>query len=304
VIRAAAQIVEEGVARPILLGKPHKIRPRAEALGIDLEGVEIIHPTLEDDRRYSYADELHEMRRRKGLTLSEARSNMYKTIYFGSMMVRRGDAAALVAGVDSNYPEVLRPALEVVGTAPGVSRVAGLYMMALRDREPLFFADTTVNIDPTPATLAEVALLSARFVRDLGITPRLAMLSFSNFGSARHPASLRVREAVERVKEMAPELEVDGEMQADTAVSREILEGTYPFSDLKQPANILIFPNLASANVSYKLMNELGGAEGIGPILLGMADPVHVLQRGSTTQDVVNLVTIASVDAQRRTPQT
>ncbi len=304
VIRAAAQIVEEGVARPILLGKPHKIRPRAEALGIDLEGVEIIHPTLEDDRRYSYAAELHEMRRRKGLTLSEARSNMYKTIYFGSMMVRRGDAAALVAGVDSNYPEVLRPALEVVGTAPGVSRVAGLYMMALRDREPLFFADTTVNIDPTPATLAEVALLSARFVRDLGITPRLAMLSFSNFGSARHPASLRVREAVERVKEMAPELEVDGEMQADTAVSREILEGTYPFSDLKQPANILIFPNLASANVSYKLMNELGGAEGIGPILLGMADPVHVLQRGSTTQDVVNLVTIASVDAQRRTPQT
>ena len=304
VIRAAAQIVEEGVARPILLGKPHKINPRAESLGVDLKGVEIVHPTLEDDRRYSYAQELFELRRRKGLTLSEARSNLYKTIYYGSMMVRRGDADAMVAGVDSNYPEVLRPALEVVGTAEGVSKVAGLYMVALRDRDPFFFADTTVNIDPTAETLAEVAILSARFVRDLGITPRIAMLSFSNFGSARHPASLRVRAAVERVKQLAPELEIDGEMQADTAVNQGILQGTYPFSDLKRTANVLIFPNLASANVSYKLLGQLGGAEGIGPILLGMAEPVHMLQRGSTVQDVVNLVTVASVDAQRRSPQT
>ncbi len=304
VIRAAAQIVEEGVARPVLLGKPHKINPRAEALGVDLTGVEIVHPTLEDEKRYSYADELFELRRRKGLTLAEARSNLYKTIYYGSMMVRRGDAAALVAGVESNYPEVLRPALEVVGTADGVSRVAGLYMVALRDRDPLFFADTTVNIDPTAETLAEVAILSARFVRDLGISPRIAMLSFSNFGSARHAASLKVRAAVERVKQRSPELEVDGEMQADTAVNQSILQGTYPFSDLKKAANVLVFPNLAAANVSYKLLTQLGGAEGIGPVLLGMAEPVHVLQRGSTVQDVVNLVTVASVDAQRRSPQT
>ncbi|TVP53814.1 MAG: NADP-dependent malic enzyme [Gemmatimonadales bacterium] len=304
VIRAAAQIVEEGVARPVLLGKPHKINPRAESLGVDLTGVEIVHPTLEDEKRYSYADELFELRRRKGLTLAEARSNLYKTIYYGSMMVRRGDAAALVAGVESNYPEVLRPALEVVGTAEGVSRVAGLYMVALRDRDPLFFADTTVNIDPTAETLAEVAILSARFVRDLGIAPRIAMLSFSNFGSARHAASLKVRAAVERVKQLSPELEIDGEMQADTAVNQSILQGTYPFSDLKEAANVLVFPNLAAANVSYKLLTQLGGAEGIGPVLLGMAEPVHVLQRGSTVQDVVNLVTVASVDAQRRSPQT
>jgi malate dehydrogenase (oxaloacetate-decarboxylating)(NADP+) len=304
VIRAAAQIVEEGVARPILVGKPHKIEPRAEALGVDLAGVEIVHPALEDVQRYAYADDLHRRRHRKGLTLAEARSNLYKPIYFASMMVRSGDADALLAGVESNYPEVLRPALEVIGTAPGVSRVTGLYMVALRNREPLFFADTTVNIDPSAETLAESALLSARFVEDLGITPRIAMLSFSNFGSARHPSSLKVRRAVERVKELAPELEVDGEMQADTAVNAEILLGTYGFSDLKQPANILIFPSLAAANVSYKLLAQLGGAEVLGPILLGMADPVHILQRGSTAQDVVNLATIASVDAQRRSPQT
>ncbi len=304
VIRAAQQIVEEGVARPILLGKPHKINPRAEALGVNLNGVEIIHPTLEDDLRYSYAEELHRLRQRKGLTLAEARSNLYKTIYFGSMMVRRGDAEALVAGVESNYPEVLRPTLEVIGTAPGVNRVAGLYMVALRNRDPLFFADTTVNIDPDSDILAEIALLSARFVEDLGIHPRIAMLSFSNFGSARHRASVRVQEAVRRVRELDPALEVDGEMQADAAVNARILRGTYPFSNLKEAANILIFPNLSSANVSYKLLAELGGAEVIGPVLLGMASPVHALQRGATAQDVVNLVTIASVDAQRRTPQT
>lgn len=300
VIRAAAQIVEEGVARPILVGKPHKIEPRAEAMGVDLTGVEIVHPALEDDRRYAYADELHHLRQRKGLTLAEARSNLYKPIHFGLMMVRQGDADGLVAGVESNYPEVLRPALEVVGTAPGVTRVAGLYMVALRNRELLFFADTTVNIDPTAETLAEVARLSARFVMDLGIRPRIAMLSFSNFGSAQHPAAAKVRRAVEQVKAAHPDLLIEGEMQADTAVDPDMLAAVYAFSDLKEPANVLIFPNLASANISYKLMSKIGGAEVIGPILLGMAQPVHVLQRGSTTQEVVNLVTVASVDAQRR----
>jgi malate dehydrogenase (oxaloacetate-decarboxylating)(NADP+) len=303
VIRAAAQIVEEGVARPVLVGKPHKIERRAEALGADLAGVEIVHPTLDDELRYAYAEELYELRRRKGLTLSEARSNMYKPIYYASMMVRRGDADALVGGIDSNYPEVLRPALEVVGTAPGVNRVAGLYMIAQPNRDLLFFADTTVNINPDTETLAETALLTAEFVRGLGLTPRIAMLSFSNFGSARHPEAQRVRRAVERVKELDPALEIDGEMQADTAVDGRILSGTYPFSDLKEPANILIFPHLSAANTCYKLLGKLGGAEVIGPVLLGMANPVHVLQRGSTAQDVVNLATIASVDAQQRSSQ-
>ncbi len=304
VIRAASQIVEEGVARPILIGKPHKIRPLAESLGVDLSGVEIVHPAVEEEVRYAYADELHRLRRRKGLTLAEARSNLYKPIYYASMMVRRGDADALVGGVESNYPEVIRPSLESIGTAEGVGRVAGLHMIAQRNRDLLFFADTTVNIDPTSETLAEIALLTARFVEGLGVVPRIAMISFSNFGSARNPASRKVLEAVKIVKREAPGLEVDGEMQADTAVDERILTGTYPFSDLKRAANILVFPNLGAANAAYKLVTKLGEAEVIGPVLLGMAEPVQVLQRGSTAQDVVNLATIASVDAGQRSPHT
>jgi len=304
VVRAAVQIVDEGVARPILVGNPLKIQAQAEALGVDLEDVEIVHPEQEEEARHEYAAELHELRKRKGLTLAEARGNLYQPIYYATMMVRRGDADALVGGLEANYPEVARPSLEVVGKAPGVARVAGLHMVALRNRDLLFFADTTVNIDPDWETLAEVALLTARFVEGLGLQPRIAMLSFSNFGSARNASSDKVRRAVERVKEVAPALEVDGEMQADTAVDERILRETYPFSDLKKPANILVFPNLAAANTAYKLMGKLGGAELIGPVLLGMAEPVHVLQRGSTAQDVVNLATIASVDAQQRSSHT
>lgn len=303
VIRAAARIVEEGVAKPILVGRPHKIEARAQELGISLKGVEIIHPALDDERRYSFAQELYERRRRKGLTLAEAQANMYKPIYFASMMVDRGKADAMVAGIESNYPEVLRPALEVIGTAEGVRKVAGLYMVALRNRDLLFFADTTVNIDPDSETLAEVALLSAHFVRERGLIPRIAMLSFSNFGSARHPASIRVQQAVERVKSIDPTLEIDGEMQADTAVDEQILQGNYSFSTLKSSANVLVFPNLSAANAAYKLLGKIGGAEVIGPVLLGMGRPVHVLQRGSSEQDVINLTTIASVDAAGRSYQ-
>ncbi len=303
VIRAAARIVEEGVAHPILVGKPHKIEPRGRELGVSLKGVEIIHPALEDTLRYAYAQDLYERRRRKGLTLAEAQANLYKPIYFASMMVYRGEADAVVAGLDSNYPEVLRPALEVIGTAEGVRRVAGLYMVALRNRDLLFFADTTVNIDPDAETLAEVALLTAHFVRERGLIPRIAMISFSNFGSARHPAATRVQEAVERVKAIDPTLEIDGEMQADTAVDEAILRGSYPFSTLTGPANVLVFPNLSAANAAYKLLGKIGGAEVIGPVLLGMGRPVHVLQRGSSEQDVINLATIASVDAGGRSYQ-
>ncbi|MEX2528058.1 MAG: NADP-dependent malic enzyme [Gemmatimonadota bacterium] len=303
VIRAAAQMVEEGVAHPILLGKSHKIQVRAEAMGVDLSGIEVVHPALQEEDRYRFAQDLHERRRRKGLTLAEAKANLYKPIYFAGMMVRSGEADALVAGIESNYPEVLRPSLEAVGTGAGVDRVAGLYMVALPNRDPLFFADTTVNIDPDSETLAQVALLAAKWVEDLGIRPRIAMLSFSNFGSARHPSSEKVQAAAARVKELAPQLEVDGEMQADRAVNWELLKETYPFSDLTGPANVLIFPNLAAANAAYKILGQLAGGDVIGPILLGMAHPVHILQRGSTAQDVVNLATIASVDAQARTHQ-
>ncbi len=300
IIRAAAKVVEEGVAVPILVGRPATIRDRARALGVDLEGVDIIYPPEEDERRERYANALYSRRKRKGLTLAEARGQMTRALRFAGMMVREGDADALVAGIESNYPETIRPALQVVGRADAVEHVAGLYMIALPNRRLLFFADTSVNIEPDVEILAEVAILSAGFVRELKIEPRVALLSFSNFGSAPHPFSKKVSEAVRRIKELDPELEVDGEMQADAALNFGLLKELFPFSDLTGPANILVFPNLSAANTAYKLMGEIGGAEIIGPILMGMRHPVHVLQRGCTVQDAVNLITIASVDAAER----
>jgi malate dehydrogenase (oxaloacetate-decarboxylating)(NADP+) len=224
---------------------------------------------------------------------------MRQPMYFGCMMVREGDADGLVAGEDMYYPDTLRPALETIGTAPGVTRVAGLYLMVL-EKELLFFADTTVNIDPDAQTLAEIAALSAGMVRRLGIEPCIAMLSFSNFGSVRHPASDKVREAVRIVKTKFPGLVVEGEMQADTAVMDEWRQENYPFSELIGSANVLIFPDLDSANIAYKLLARIGGAEAIGPVLMGMARPVHVLQRGSTAADILSLTALAVVDAQER----
>jgi malate dehydrogenase (oxaloacetate-decarboxylating)(NADP+) len=303
VIRTAAAMVEEGVAHPILMGRPTTVRDKAELLGLKLDGVEILFAAEEEELRERYAGDLYQRRARKGLTLAEARANMYKPIYFALSMLRSGDADVVVAGLESNYPEILRPSLEVVGVAEGVERVAGLYMLAFPNRELLFFADTTVNIDPDAKTLADIALLSARFVRDLGITPRIAMVSFSNFGSARHPEAEKVAEAVGLVRERDPELIIDGEVQADTAVDGAKLKEIYAFSRLTEPANVLIFSNLSAANAAYKLLDRLGGAEVIGPVLLGMARPVHILQRGSSAQDVLNLVTVATVDAQGRASQ-
>lgn len=300
ILRAAAQVVEEGVASPIIIGKSEEIRARAQELGVDLTGVEVVHPSEEEEKREEYAQALYQRRLRKGLTLAEARDQMSRSLHFAGMMVREGDADAMVAGIESNYPEVIRPALQVVGRADGIKFAAGLYMIALPDKRLLFFADTTVNIDPDEETLAEIALLSAAFVKDLGIEPRVAMLSFSNFGSAPHAFSEKVAKAVARIKEVAPELEVDGEMQADSALDFELLRANFPFTDLKGPANVLVFPNLAAANTAYKLIGQIGGAEVIGPILLGMRKPVHVLQRGGTVDDIINLITIASVDAAGR----
>jgi malate dehydrogenase (oxaloacetate-decarboxylating)(NADP+) len=299
VIRAAARVVDEGIARPVLLGRAARIRRKAEALGIDLSRVELLDPAEDEARLDHYAEVLYLRRPRKGLTRAEARERVRQPIYFACMMVLEGDADGLVAGEDISYPETIRPALEVIGVAPDVRHVAGLYMTIMQ-HDLMFFADTTVNIDPSAETLAEIALLSAGVVRRLGIEPRMAMLSYSNFGSARGGPADKVRQAVERVKELAPELVVDGEMQADAAVVPEILEHTFPFSTLQERANVLIFPDLNSANIAYKLLARLGGAEAIGPILLGMDKPVHVLQRGSTAADIVNLTAIAVVDAQRR----
>ncbi len=299
IIRAVGQAMQEGIVHPVLLGREDRIRERAKELHVDLSEVDIIDPAISDELRDRYARKFFERRQRKGITLPEAQERLRETAYFGHMMVAEGDADGAIAGIETHYPETIRPALEAVGTDASVKHVAGLYMMVLQ-HEIMFFADTTVNIDPDAETLAEIALLSADFVQRLGIEPRMAMLSFSNFGSTRHPQALKVREATERVRQFRPDLKVDGEMQADTAVVAEILQSRYPFSRLDGPANVLIFPDLNAANIAYKLMGRIGGAEAIGPILMGMAKPVHVLQRGSEAADVVNLTAIAVVDAQRR----
>ncbi|MBA4159207.1 MAG: NADP-dependent malic enzyme [Gemmatimonadetes bacterium] len=299
VIRAARQVVDADIAHPILLGRPERIQRRAAELGISLERMEVVDIAADEDRLTRYAERLYRRRQRKGVTEAEARERVRQPVTFACMMVSEGDADGVVAGADMYYPETIRPALETIGTHPDVNHVAGLYMMVL-ENELVFFADTTVNIDPDAETLAEIALLAARFVRRLGVQPRLAMLSFSNFGSARHPLSDKVRRATELVKTMDPDLEVDGEMQADTAVVSALRQRAYPFSTLQGSANVFIFPDLNSANIAYKLLSRMGGAEAIGPILLGMAHPVHVLERGSEAAAITNLTAIAVVDAQER----
>jgi malate dehydrogenase (oxaloacetate-decarboxylating)(NADP+) len=303
VIRAAAAMVEEGVASPVLMGRPDVVREKAATMGVDLDGVCVKWAVEEEETRERYAQELYRRRARKGLTLNEARQDMLKPLPFALQMVRSGDADAVLAGIESNYPEVIRPALQVIGVESGVDHVAGLYMLAFPNRELLFFADTTVNIDPDASTLADIATLSARYVRSLGIEPRVAMVTFSNFGSSKHPESEKTARAVDLLRRRDPYLMVDGEMQADTAVDIHKLTELYDFSSLKEPANVLVFSNLTAANAAYKLLDRLGGAEVIGPVLLGMSRPIHILQRGSTGQDVLNLATIASVDAQTRSPQ-
>ncbi len=302
ILRAAAQIVDEGIAAPLLLGHPERITACAAGLGVDLTGIELLANEEYDRRVEVYAQQLFQKRQRKGLTLAEARSRMRLPIYFGCMMVEGGDADGLVGGESTNYPETIRPALEVIGTAPDSQHVAGLYMMVLQN-DIMFFADTTVNIEPDAETLAEIALMSASFVTRLGIRPAIAMLSFSNFGSTRHPEAQKVQQAVEIVKARAPDLTVEGEMQVDVAVLPDLLAQQFPFSRLKERANVLIFPDLNSANIAYKLLWRLGGAEAIGPILLGMDKPIHVLQRGASAADITNLAALAVVDAQRRAPR-
>jgi malate dehydrogenase (oxaloacetate-decarboxylating)(NADP+) len=296
ILRAAQTLVEEGIAKPILIGDKKKIEQKMAELNIELD-VPVIDPT-DSELTEKYAAELYQLRQRKGLTLSESLRILRRKsrTHFGSMMVRSGDADALLGGIDTHYPETIRPALEVVGKQQGLSSVHGLYMMVFKN-DVYFLADTTVTIDPTAEELAETAILAAEKVRMLDIEPRVAMLSFSNFGSVNHPQAKKVRRAVEIVKERAPELIIEGEMQADTAVVPDILEG-FTFSKLKSNANILIFPDLNSGNICYKLLHHLGGAEAIGPILMGMNKPVHVLQRGDSVDDIVNMAAIAVVDAQ------
>jgi malate dehydrogenase (oxaloacetate-decarboxylating)(NADP+) len=296
IIRAAAAVEEQGIGQPILLGRPEVIRGIIDDLGLDFDP-RVIYPAS-SDLHEAYSQEFYARRQRKGVTLSRARSYLRRRSYFGPMMVEEGDADAFVSGLNHNYPDIIRPALQIIGTAENVSRVAGMYIMIIRDRV-YFFADPTVNIDPSAEELAEIACLTADEARRFDIEPRIAMISFSNFGSTRHPESDKVAEAVQIVRRRRPDLLVEGEMMADTAVVPEIMDELYPFSQVRD-ANVLIFPNLSAANVAYKLLQRLGGAETIGPVLMGTAKPVHVLQRGDEVREIVNIAALAVVDAQER----
>ncbi len=296
-IRAANQLVFERIARPILLGDAQVIRSRAAELGINLNGIEVVDPRT-DWRRERYAQRLYELRCRKGVALNEAHELITRPNYFAAVMVELGDADGMIAGLGFHYPEGLRPILQVIKTCPDCKTIAGAYLVTLKNRV-LLFADATVNVETDAEKLAEIAILTARLAKDFDIEPRIAMLSYSDFGGVRHARTERVRRAVELVRQRAPELVIDGEMQADTALIPEILNGGYPFNQLKEPANVLIFPNLESGNISYKLVQCLANAEIVGPILIGTRKPAHVLQRYHEVKDIVNLAALAVVEAQK-----
>ncbi len=296
VIRAAYQIQEEGIATPILIGRPAVIEEQLEILGLDYK------PEIIDPREFKdlgkYAQAYYELRNRKGVTINDSVKKVRESNVFGSMMVKMGDADAFVSGLTYDYPDVIRPSLEIHHTAKGMARAAGVYLMIVDDRVYLF-TDATVNIDPTAEDLAEIASLAADFAKKLEIEPRVAFLSFSNFGSTPHPLSEKVRRAVELTKLRRPDLVVDGEMQADTAVVADIVENRYPFSKVKD-ANVLVFPSLELANIAYKLLSRLGNAKAIGPILLGMGAPIHVLQTGDDVNTIVQIAAVAVMDAMGR----
>jgi malate dehydrogenase (oxaloacetate-decarboxylating)(NADP+) len=248
--------------------------------------------------REDYVDELFHLRQRRGVTRSEARRLLKDRFYFAAMMVRKGDADAMVAGVTQHFPETIRPALQTIRMREGLHRVSGCYPLVTRSGILYFLADTSVNIEPSAEDLVEIALCTADTARRFDVLPRVAMLSFSSFGSTKHKTCEKVRRAVELLHIADPNLIVDGEIMADAAVSSEMLEQLYPFSSLKGGANVLIFPDLASANIASKLLSKLGGAEILGPILMGMDKPVHLLSRGAEVEEIVNAAAVAVVDAQ------
>jgi malate dehydrogenase (oxaloacetate-decarboxylating)(NADP+) len=296
ILRACHQILDEKIATPILVGNAATIHAKTAELGLDLSQAQIVDPAA-SPLRENYIQELFRLRQRRGVTLSEARTLIDDRNIFASMMVHMGDADALVAGVSQHFPETIRPALQIVRVREGLHKVAGCYPMVTRKGEVYFLADTSVNVEPSAEDLVEIALCAAQEARRFDVVPRVAMLSFSSFGSAQHPSCDKVRKAVELLHKADPTLIVDGEIMADAAVSPEMLEQTYPFSLLKGGANVLIFPDLASANIGYKLLKTIGGCETLGPILMGMSRPVHLLARGAEVEEIVNVVAIAVVDA-------
>ncbi|MEI8075490.1 MAG: NADP-dependent malic enzyme [Bacteroidota bacterium] len=300
ILKAASIVYDEGLAYPILLGDPEKINSIAEQNNIDLTDIPIIDPRndVNEAKREHYADLFFKKRQRRGVNHYESKKLMKDRNHFGCMMVETGDADAMLSGLTKNYAEAIRPALQIVGTEEGVKKIAGMYLL-LTKRGPLFLADTTVNFNPTAEELADITMMVAKEVRNFNLTPRIAMLSYSNFGSSDSPEARLVANATKILKQRNPSLIVDGEMQGSLAFNKEILKDNYPFSELvDEEVNVLIFPNLTSGNVTYNLLKEIGGADAIGPILLGLKKPVHVLQLGSSVRNIINMATVAVVDAQ------
>jgi malate dehydrogenase (oxaloacetate-decarboxylating)(NADP+) len=298
VLKAAQIVKDEHIAIPILLGNKEIIKQIIEENALELEGVEIIDPLLETERMNKYANSLFTKRQRRGVTEFEASKLLRDRNYFGASMVEFGEADAMISGLTKDYATTIKPALQIIGTEEGVSRVAGMYMMMTK-KGPVFFGDTTVNVDPSVQELVDITILLERSVRKFNIQPRIAMLSYSNFGSNTGVVPEKTRTAVQILHANHPEICVDGEMQANFAMNTSLLNGNFPFSTLVDaPANTLVFPNLESGNIAYKLLQELGGAEAVGPILLGLKKPVHIVQLGSSVREIVNMVTIAVLDVQ------
>ncbi|MBK6837008.1 MAG: NADP-dependent malic enzyme [Bacteroidetes bacterium] len=300
-ILKAAQIVrDEGIAKPILLGNLGKIRQLIEENNLDLGDTPIIDPRLEEDKRHEFGEIFFKKRKRRGFTLYEAKKIMNERNYYGAMMVEVGEADAMISGLTRKYSDTIRPALQIIGTQDDVKKVAGMYIMVTK-KGPVFFADTTLNVNPTAEELAEITVLTAWAVQQFNIKPRIALLSYSNFGSTDDPMAKKVRDAVAILHQKFPGMMVDGEMQANFALNPHLLSDNFPFCEFAgEGANTLIFPTLEAGNIAYKLLQEMGGAEAIGPVLLGMKKPVHILQLGSSVREIVNMVTIAVVDAVSR----
>ncbi|MBC7865996.1 MAG: NADP-dependent malic enzyme, partial [Gloeobacteraceae cyanobacterium ES-bin-316] len=302
ILKTAQLVLDEKVGYPMLLGNEKKIREMAAAQSIDLDGIPIIDPKHEDteELRKEFGELFFSKRHRKGVNKYEAPKTMKERNHFGCMMVETGMADCMISGLSRNYPDTIKPAIQIIGTEPGVNKIAGMYLLFTK-RGPLFLADTTVNFNPTAEELAEITLLVAKEVRNFNITPRIAMLSYSNFGSSNSPEANLVRKAREIVKQKAPNLICDGEMQGIMAFNKDIVKENYPFTELlKGDVNTLIFPNLAAGNIAYNLLQEVGGADSIGPILLGLNKPVHVLQLGSSIRSIFNMAIVAVIDAQQK----
>jgi len=305
ILKTAQLAFDEGIAFPILLGNAEKIKKIAAESGIDLTEIPIIDPKSDEahKKRMEYGELFFAKRQRKGFNAYESKKIMRDRNYFGCMMVETGEADAMISGLSKNYPDTIRPALQIIGLEEGSKKVAGMYIIMTK-RGPLFLADTTVNFNPTAEELADIALMVAKEVRNFGIVPCIAMLSYSNFGSSNSPEARLVAHARDIVKQKEPTLIIDGEMQANVAFNKEILKENYPFSELvNNDVNVLIFPNLGAGNVAYNLLQEVGGADAIGPILLGIRKPVHILQLGSQVRSIYNMVLIAVIDAQTKCEQ-